>query len=85
MDIKSIFVKATFARDIVSRYLAWLSFLDFFDVCNFIFALHCFRLDSLSLDTATEDQNGESKINVVEKCSCPVGYDGLSCEVKECS
>lgn len=43
--------------------------------------VNCYSLVDVELETGIEDTNGErSIISSIEKCQCPVGYTGLSCE-----
>jgi len=39
-------------------------------------------LRALSMDTASRQQTSYTIASTVEQCSCPEGYEGLSCEVR---
>lgn len=39
-----------------------------------------YRLTSVSLDIANAANTGQNRAVEVEECSCPEGYQGLSCE-----
>ena len=39
------------------------------------------RIADLTLDTAVPENTGQPRAGMVEKCQCPEGYTGLSCEV----
>ena len=40
-----------------------------------------YRLKDVFLDTASAGSTSDVMMSGVEKCSCPRGYSGLSCEV----
>ncbi|CAH1240507.1 HSPG2 [Branchiostoma lanceolatum] len=37
-------------------------------------------IQGIGMDTAVEENTGQSRAVMVEQCSCPAGYTGLSCE-----
>ena len=43
-----------------------------------------FRLKDVLLDTASAGSTSDVMMSGVEKCTCPRGYSGLSCEVSQC-
>ena len=48
----------------------------YFKICYCLFS----SLSFVSLDTAEEVDTGKLRAIEVEKCNCPRGYQGLSCE-----
>ena len=47
----------------------------------FVLSFLC-SVKGISLETAVPQNAGYGKALLVEQCECPVGYIGLSCEVK---
>lgn len=43
----------------------------------------CCSLRDVTLDAVSALSNSSVTLRAVEKCSCPRGYQGLSCEVRE--
>lgn len=43
----------------------------------------CCSLRDVTLDAVSALSNSTNTLRAVEKCSCPRGYQGLSCEVRE--
>lgn len=43
----------------------------------------CCSLRDVTLDAVSALSNSSDTLRTVEKCSCPRGYQGLSCEVRD--
>lgn len=42
-------------------------------------------LSNIEMDSAAAPNSGLGAANLVEECKCPIGYGGLSCEVRKYS
>ena len=43
----------------------------------------CSSLRDVTIDAVSALSNSSNTLKTVEKCSCPRGYQGLSCEVRQ--
>lgn len=52
---------------------------------SYILVFLIYSLKSVKLDTVSASSNSTLTLPTVEKCACPSGYHGLSCEVRPAS
>lgn len=66
------FVKGFISQ--LHKVLWYMYYVEFFVCCS---------LRDVTLDAVSALSNSSVTLRAVEKCSCPRGYQGLSCEVRE--
>lgn len=54
---------------------------EFYSQCFMYFVCFLYSITSVSMESATQANTGREQAYLVERCECPVGYTGQSCEV----